>query len=188
MKNGKSLLIVAPILFSIATTTTVNAASINNGVTVTNATTSGNSSQRGVSESLGGNYAVQVSSSVPVPVYNVNGEKQSRALGSGTTWATHDQIVFKDNAGNVTGLYYRVSTTEYVKASDVYFYAPAVQNVKVVSQQPASLVDHTGRPITSRALAQNTKWYSDQVIKIGGRIYYRVATDEFAALGSVEPY
>lgn len=185
MKSGKSLLIVAPILLGIATTTTVNAASVNNSAPVT---ATANTTQQGIKESLGGNYAVQVSSSMPVPVYNINGEKQSRALGSGTTWATHDQIFFKDNAGNVNGLYYRISTTEYVKASDVYFYAPEVQNVKVVSQQPARLVDHTGRPIASRALGSSTKWHSDQVIKVGGSIFYRVATDEFVALGSVEPY
>lgn len=185
MRRGKTLLAVAPILFGIATTTVVGAMNVSNTVSAAMV----QSSQLGAGErqSLGGNYAVQVPTYRAVPVYNSNGQMQSRALAGGTAWATHDQIVFKDNAGNVKGVYFRVSTTEYINAADVYFYIPRVQNIRVNSQLPARLVDSDGNAIGSRALGAGTVWYSDQIIKVHGVVRYRVATNEFASVGDVEP-
>ena len=49
-------------------------------------------------------------------LYDMNGNKLSRALTQGTSW----KIGIQNNIGS--GTYYSVSNTEYVKASDAYVY------------------------------------------------------------------
>ena len=185
MKKGKSLLIVAPVIFGIATTAVVNVLNVNN--TVSAATVQNSQLGNRKKQSLGGNYAVQVPTYRAIPVYNINGQMQSRALSGGTSWATHDQIVFRDNAGKVKGIYFRVSTTEYVNATDVYFYIPRIQNVRVNVQHPASIVDSDGFQTGAKGLRLGTVWHSDQIINVHGSIRYRVAIDEFVSAGEVEP-
>ncbi|WP_162894162.1 KxYKxGKxW signal peptide domain-containing protein [Companilactobacillus musae] len=43
-------------------------------------------------------------------------------------------------------------------------------------------------PVTNRALAENTDWYSDQYVKLGDMTYFRVATNEWVRISSVYRY
>lgn len=43
-------------------------------------------------------------------------------------------------------------------------------------------------PVTNRALAENTDWYSDQYVKLGDMTYFRVATNEWVRISDVYRY
>lgn len=43
-------------------------------------------------------------------------------------------------------------------------------------------------PVENRALAENSDWYSDQYVKVGGMTYFRVATNEWVRVSDVYRY
>ncbi|MGQ2375696.1 SLAP domain-containing protein [Companilactobacillus zhachilii] len=51
-----------------------------------------------------------------------------------------------------------------------------------------NLYDKNGKLITSRALAENSAWFSDQTYDLNGTSYYRVANDEYVKASDVYIY
>lgn len=95
----------------------------------------------------------------------------NRALGKDTSWYSDQE----KSIGNET--YYRVATSEWVKASSVYTYENKQAVIETKSIQ--KLFDFQGRQITNRELAAGTSWKIDCLAYINNKAYYRVATNEF---------
>lgn len=115
-----------------------------------------------------------------VNIYDEKGKLiTNRILDKDSAW-------FSDQEYTLDGTqYYRVSTGEYVKASDVYVY---VSQDNVVHVQPDSivyLVDSQGKKITDRALGPSSAWFTDRYTMINGQKYYRVATNEFVSAAKI---
>ncbi|WP_125565921.1 SLAP domain-containing protein [Companilactobacillus insicii] len=51
-----------------------------------------------------------------------------------------------------------------------------------------NLYDKKGKLVTNKALGKNTGWLSDQEYKLNGKLYYRVATDEYVKASDVYVY
>ncbi|WP_125591094.1 SLAP domain-containing protein [Companilactobacillus jidongensis] len=83
--------------------------------------------------------------------------------------------------------YYRVSTDQWVKASDVYVYVSDNAYVRVYNNNYGEIVNAHGKTL-SRALKSSTDWVSDRTVNINGAKYYRVATNEFVKASSVYEY
>lgn len=96
---------------------------------------------------------------------------------------SHNSDWFSDEEKTIDGTtYYRVATDKWVKNSDIYVYVAKNQIVKTNNKMEyVSLVNAHGNKITNRALAPNTNWKTDRTTNINGKIYYRVATNEFVA-------
>jgi len=109
-----------------------------------------------------------------IKIYNNKGKLNNDVvLSEGSSWII-------DKTLTINGAeYYRVATNEYVKASDVYKYAP-IQKIAVTNNNNATPVYNSkGQLIIDRALAENTPWYADRTATIRGKEMYRVATDEW---------
>ena len=114
-----------------------------------------------------------------VTLYRQDGSLvKNRALGNGTDWFSDK--VMTTNQGKM----YRVSTSEWVKAADVYLYE-SQDLVIETKNDDQMLTSSEGNPIKNRALAPNTTWRTDQLATINGKMYYRVATNEFVPVDSV---
>ena len=115
------------------------------------------------------------------PLYSKDGTKlDGRALGAGTDWATDQKLTVNGDT------YYRVSTSEYVKASDVYQYTSNSANVTTKATGNAPLYDASGNQLTSRAVAPSSIWFTDRSITVNGQKYYRVSTSEFLSAADVK--
>jgi len=114
-------------------------------------------------------------------LYNINGEKISASLDSGTSWKTDNERYI----GNE--VYYRVSSNGYVNSSDVYLYKPINDVIKILGDKPVVLYNNQGQLIknSNRALAPGSSWRTDRVITVDHVSYYRVSTNEFASLSDV---
>ncbi|MCV3763237.1 SLAP domain-containing protein [Companilactobacillus farciminis] len=131
------------------------------------------------------NYAGIQVTSTSAPLYDESGQPLGRSLPEGSNW----KVDVQDN--NSKGTFYRVATGEYVSAVDVRPYqdSPIYSESKVVTTPngaPTRLYDEHGQLISSRALAPNTSWYTDQFTDIGGIGFYRVATDEYVMAYQVD--
>ena len=109
-----------------------------------------------------------------VNIYDEKGNQiTNRVLDRDSAW-------FSDQEYTLDGTqYYRVSTGEYVKASDVYIYTAQDNVVHVQPNSIVYLVDSRGKKITDRALGPSSDWFTDRYTMINGQKYYRVATNEF---------
>ena len=109
-----------------------------------------------------------------VNIYDEKGKQiTNRVLDRDSAW-------FSDQEYTLDGIqYYRVSTGEYVKASDVYIYTAQDNVVHVQPNSIVYLVDSQGKKITDRALGPSSDWFTDRYTMINGQKYYRVATNEF---------
>lgn len=117
-----------------------------------------------------------------VKLYNAKGKLiTNRALGINTAWKS--DVVYKSNG--IT--YYRVSSDEYVKASDVYVYTDKVAKIKVNDDKNGDLVDYLGGDL-DRKLKSGSTWKTDRIALINGKEYYRVSTDEFVPVSEVTEY
>ncbi|ALB27961.1 SLAP domain-containing protein [Companilactobacillus heilongjiangensis] len=132
-----------------------------------------------------GNYdGVVVTSDYGAALYDAAGSPIGKNLPDGSIWKI-DQI------NNVaSGTYYRVGLGEYVSATDVRLYEAgffkAISGVVTTGPgNPTPLYDVNGQLITDRALAPNTKWYTDEFSSTGGTGYLRVATDEYVVAADV---
>lgn len=113
-----------------------------------------------------------------VPLYTSDGTQTSRSLSPNSDWAT-------DQTKTINGEeYYRVSTSEWVKASTVYEYSPVGSTITTNAGSNKSLYSIKGNK-SSRALAPNTPWYTDKSTTINGTQMYRVSTDEWVIASDV---
>lgn len=142
------------------------------------------------------------SNATVVPLYDPQGRIIiDRSLPVKSSWRT-------DSLRTINGVkYYRVSTEEYVKASQVSFddYSAAQINVGVISggfikNSIDNIFQVTGVGLTglwrisddgksiiakdNRWLAQNSLWYTDQKAVIAGITFYRVSTNEWVKANS----
>ncbi|MFD1417517.1 MBG domain-containing protein [Companilactobacillus keshanensis] len=118
-----------------------------------------------------------------VKLYDKDGKLiADRILGVNTDWRSDEEYTLNDI------LYYRVSTNEFVRASDVYLYfyqSPTL--VRVYNNEIGNLIDYTGSPV-SRSLKPSSEWKTDRIAVINGQNYYRVSTNEFVPVEKVYEY
>lgn len=106
----------------------------------------------------------------------------NRALQKDSGWLSDEQL-------NINGkYYYRVATNEWVKAEDVYVYQSHSVDVETKPGNVKDLYKAEGNRIENRALAQQSKWYSDITANINDQKYYRVGTNEFVKASDVTEY
>lgn len=114
------------------------------------------------------------------PLYAKDGTKlDGRSLGAISEWATDKKLTLNGDT------YYRVSTSEYVKASDVYSYTPNSATITTKDGSIAPLYDINGKQ-ASRSVAANSAWYTDRTTTINGQTYYRVSTEEWLSAADVK--
>ncbi|WP_125711252.1 SLAP domain-containing protein [Companilactobacillus zhongbaensis] len=115
------------------------------------------------------------------PLYSADGKSAgSRSLGANSEWATDKKMTLNGED------YYRVSTEEWVKASDVYEYTANETNVTIKDGNVAHLYDTKGNQLTQRSVAPNSVWYSDRTINVDGQTYYRVSTTEWVSAADIK--
>lgn len=106
----------------------------------------------------------------------------NRALDINTSWQSDQEFTYNGQK------YYRVSPDEYVKAGDVYLYKDTDTSlVRIFSDGNGSIVDYLGSEV-SRKLDPATDWKTDRIALINGNEYYRVSTNEFIKVDTVQPY
>lgn len=103
-------------------------------------------------------------------------------IPAGSAWKINDEV----DTGNLTS--FQVAPGMFVSLYDGYVYLPDIEDVRVITDGPARLYDHNAQLITDRALGPDTEWYSDRLITLNHKSYYRVATDEFVAASDVAKY
>lgn len=104
----------------------------------------------------------------------------SRQLSAGSEWFSDKEMV-KDGK-----TYYRVSTDEWVQAEDSYEYSENKAVITMKNDSNKSLVNSRGQKVENRSLAKGTAWQTDRTIKINGKLYHRVSTNEFVAASDVQ--
>jgi len=118
-------------------------------------------------------------------IYDAQGNPIGKTLPDNSDW----KVDYLNNL--VNGSFYRVGVGEYVSASDVRPYQNAVdyprnEIITTRSGVPTTIYDGTGQAITGRALAPNTKWYTDEFRDFSHMGFYRVATNEYVLAADVE--
>lgn len=115
------------------------------------------------------------------PLYNEDGtEISGRALGATSDWATDTKMTLDGET------YYRVSTSEWVKASDVYVYTPNEDTITTKSGAISHLYDANGKQLETRSVAADSAWYTDRTTTINGQKYYRVSTSEWLSAADLK--
>ncbi|MQS89948.1 SLAP domain-containing protein [Companilactobacillus mishanensis] len=115
------------------------------------------------------------------PLYSESGAKLgSRALGANSDWATDKKLSLDGQT------YYRVSTSEWASARDVYVYTSNPTTVTAKAGSIRYLYDINGKKIETRAVAGGSAWYSDRTTMINGQKYYRVSTSEWLSADDVQ--
>ncbi|MFC6176643.1 SLAP domain-containing protein [Companilactobacillus huachuanensis] len=110
------------------------------------------------------------------PLYSKEGKAMSdRALAHNSTWFTDKKLVVEG------ATYHRVSTNEWVKASDVYSFVTVNKTINTSAKTAKALYDTKGNIIKDRALAASSSWFADRSATINGKQMYRVATNEWVA-------
>lgn len=115
-----------------------------------------------------------------VILYHINGDKLTRSnrlLAPNTDWFSDQQVTID----YVT--YLRVATNEWIKATNVYMYESSAQVVR--TKGLTALVDTHGKQVKNRALHGETSWFTDRIVMINGKKYYRVATNELVSANDV---
>lgn len=114
-------------------------------------------------------------------MYNIQGkEVRNRALMANTNWHADKKMTLKGK------VYYRVATSEWVSADNVYEYTSNKTVINTVKGSYKRLYNSKGKLNTNRALASNTSWATDKVAMINGVKMYRVATDEWVAASDIQ--
>jgi len=132
-------------------------------------------------------------------LYDQNGNRLSRGLNQGSSWKIDLQNTI------TSGVYYRVATNEFVKASDVSLLVQtpgiAENNDQFMGQirisdtydgleitsPKAQLFDSNGNPL-SRALNQGTAWKVGVQNNITSGTFYSVSNTEFVKATDVRLY
>lgn len=107
-------------------------------------------------------------------------EIRNRSLAGGSDWYSDQQMVKKGK------IYYRVSTNEWVKASDAYAYESQSGIINTNLKDYQLLTTSKGKQVSNRALAANTSWKIDRLAYINGNEYYRVSTNEFVPVNEIK--
>lgn len=105
--------------------------------------------------------------------------KSARTLKTKTDWAM-DQKMTKDGV-----VYYRVSSNEWVKASDVVEYSNESKTITTDNSGAKHLYSADGSQ-SQRSLSGNTSWHTDRSANINGSKMYRVSTDEWIKASDVK--
>lgn len=114
-----------------------------------------------------------VKSLTDAPLYDVNGKKISnRSLGLNSEWASDRYMVLNGTT------YYRVSTNEWAKASDMLIYYGFNSTVTTKDGENVPLFSANGTQ-SNRNLSPNTKWATDKYATINGVKMFRVSTNEW---------
>jgi len=98
---------------------------------------------------------------------------ENRALAGNSNWQSDQLVTIKGNK------YYRVASNEYVKAEDSYTYEVFDNAVKTKDTEITYMVKSTGKEVQNRGLGNQSSWKADKKVNINGKVYYRVATNEF---------
>ncbi|MFD1471703.1 SLAP domain-containing protein [Companilactobacillus mishanensis] len=113
-----------------------------------------------------------------VPLYNGEGTQSTRSLGADSAWQS-------DQTKTINGeKYYRVSTDEWVKASQVYEYSGQNRSITTNSGAVKALYATDGSR-SNRSLAPGSAWFTDKLANINGTQMYRVSTNEWVAASDV---
>jgi len=132
--------------------------------------------------------------SAQAQLYDENGQPISRALNFDTEWKADYQNTLD------SGVYYRVATNEYVRASDVQIIinTPGIaenndqamgqillrDHTVTVAADIAQLYDMNGNPMT-RALPKNSSWKVGIQNNLPSGTFYSVSTNEFVKANDV---
>jgi len=130
------------------------------------------------------------------PLYTKTGALANRALREGTDWQTNNKMTL-DGVD-----YYQVSTTEWVKASDVSVKSTGnntnteadavgaeksdVNKVTTKNVNITPLYTRDGQTISNRGLGRNSAWATDLMKTINGAKMYRVATNEWVKASDIK--
>jgi len=160
-------------LYRVATNEYVRASDVN---LLINTPGIAENNDQGMGQILMRNYNLKITAP-QAPLYDMNGNRISRALAQDTTWKVGVQ-------NNITsGTYYSVSTNEYVKASDVYLYSTAqanpLQTITITTNYAAPVSNQYGQIIPNRYLMAYTSWKTDRYVTINNIGYYRVGVNEY---------
>ncbi|MQS90351.1 SLAP domain-containing protein [Companilactobacillus mishanensis] len=116
---------------------------------------------------------VMVKSKQTAHLYGKTGKlKVFRSLAGNTDWLT-------DKKATINGqTYYRVSSDEFVKTSDVLEYTSSIGTINASSGDVKPLYNSEGKQST-RSVAPNTAWYTDKYAIINGQKMFRISTNEW---------
>lgn len=101
----------------------------------------------------------------------------ARTLDSETDWKT-DRIALINGEE-----YYRVSTNEFIKVDKVQPYIDDFENLNTTD--PAELYDEHGNDLAIK-LPKNRSYKTDRIVRINGKKYYRVSTNEFVKVSDIK--
>lgn len=104
---------------------------------------------------------------------------ENRALAGNSNWQS-DQVLTINGSK-----YYRVATNEFVKADDSYTYEKVDASVKTKDSEITYMIKSTGNAVQNRGLGKQSPWKADKKANINGKVYYRVATNEFVSADEV---
>jgi len=131
---------------------------------------------QGMGQILMRNYNIKITAT-QAPLYDMNGNRISRALAQETIW----KVGVQNNIPS--GTYYSVATNEYVKASDVYLYntiqSNPLQTITITTNYAAPVSNRYGQIIPNRYLLAYTSWKTDRYVTINNIGYYRVGANEY---------
>jgi len=97
----------------------------------------------------------------------------NRGLAGNSSW-------YSDKVMTLKGVkYYRVASNEWISEDSIYLYESIDAKVKTKDTEFTTLVDSEGNTVKNRGLAKDTEWRTDKKATIKGKVYYRVATNEF---------
>lgn len=111
----------------------------------------------------------------PIQLVNSEGKVSNRMLGPNTDWAFDKTCTYKKN------VYFRVSTDEWVKASDVYQYFGIHEIATVKPDRSAKVVSVDGQTIGGTTLTSNSVWLVDKLAYINGKQHFRVSTNTWVS-------
>jgi len=163
---------------------TIQLVKVNGSITVTKPGSNNNHS--GSHSSTSGrveSYSTSISTHLSgyTPLYNIQGkEVRNRALMANTNWHADKKMTLKGK------VYYRVATSEWVSADNVYEYTSNKTVINTAKGSYKRLYNSKGKLNTNRALASNTSWATDKVAMINGVKMYRVATDEWVSAADIK--
>lgn len=120
------------------------------------------------------------------PLYSINdgvAKLSNRSLAAHSDWASDQKITIDGQT------YYRVSTNEWCKISDVYRYESTSGVITTKNSSDfTSLVNSNNSAIKHRSLGKNTSWKYDRIAYLGDKEkpHYRVSTNEFILTSHIQ--
>lgn len=121
------------------------------------------------------NEVVFVINSKGAPTYLDTKNDVGRVLDDESAWKTDRTVMINGEK------YYRVSTNEYIKSSDVIQGIVQKGIIKIVNPLGAKMYldADTSNVDKTRQLSKNSLWIFDRIVKVNNHTYYRVATNDW---------